>query len=416
MLPDAHRDARDAIQRFVRDDRARVLAALVKRCGFDVAEEAVDTAIEAAVRQWPDEGVPSSAAAWVMAVARRRAIDALRRRVVNSHARATVRALRDEHDANALAVLEDESFGDERLRLFFTCCHPAIAEETRIALALRWLSGLSTEDVARAFCVAPTTMAQRLFRAKAKIETAGIPYEVPEKSELRGRLASVLQVLYAIFNEGYVATTGPSLQRVDLSDEAVRLADVLCVLVEGHPDALSLLALLLLVHARRAARTTPDGSMLALDEQDRDRWDRAMIARGKSLLDRSLREGAPSAYAIEAAIQALHDDAPRYEDTDFAQIADLYRLLRAKVDAPIVALNEAVARSMIDGPEAGLRAVLALEGVEGIDGHHALYAAKADLLRRIGRSADARRAYDEAIAATRNEAERQFLARRRASA
>ncbi len=414
MLPNAQREAQRAIEAFVRDDRSRVLAALVKRCGFEVAEESLDAAIEAAVRQWPGEGTPSSPAAWVMAVARRRAIDALRHRATRSQGRATLRALRDERDADALSALEDEAFGDDRLRLFFTCCHPAIAEETRVALALRWLSGLSTDDVARAFCVAPATMAQRLTRAKAKIETAGIPYEVPEKSELRERLASVLEVLYAIFNEGYVATAGTSLQRVDLADEALRLAAILCALVDEHPDALSLRALLLLVHARRAARTASDGEMIALDEQDRALWDRAMISLGKSLLDRALRAGPPSAYAIEAAIQALHDESPSYVATDFAQIAELYRLLRAKVDAPIVALNEAVARSMVDGPEQGLRLVLALERAEGLQGHHALFAAKADLLRRLGRSAEAIAAYDAAIEATRNEPERRFLSRRRA--
>lgn len=413
MLGDSRAVAHEAIRAFVRDDRARVLAALVKRCGFEIAEESLDAAIESAVRQWPDEGVPDVPSAWVMAVARRRAVDALRHRAMSTSARATVRTLRDEREADVLASLEDEAFGDDRLRLFFTCCHPAIAPDTRVALALRWLSGLSTDDVARAFCVAPATMAQRLTRAKSKIETAGIPYEIPEKSELRERLGSVLEVLYAIFNEGYVATTGPSLQRIDLADEAVRLAEVLCALVEEHPDALSLLALLLLVHARRDARTSPDGEMIALDEQARDRWDHAMISRAKSLLARSLRAGPPSTYAIEAAIQALHDEAPSYAETDFAQIAALYGLLRAKTDAPIVALNEAVARSMVDGPAEGLRAVHALERVEGLAGHHALFAAKADLLRRLGRSKEARSAYDDAITATRNEAERRFLARRR---
>jgi RNA polymerase sigma-70 factor (ECF subfamily) len=258
-------------------------------------------------------------------------------------------------------------------------------------------------------------MAQRLTRAKAKIEAARIPYEVPERSELPARVDAVLEVVYAIFNEGYVATAGDALQRVDLAEEAVRLGELLVALLPESADARAMLALLLLVHARRDARAGADGAMIPLDAQDRARWDRAAIDRGRALLAESFALGPPGAYAIEAAMQALHDEAPRFEDTDFAQIVALYGLLRARADGPLVALNEAVARAMVDGPAAALADVESLEAAGALDGHHSLYATKADLLRRVGRAAEAAAAYDRAIAATRNDAERRFLAARRAA-
>lgn len=396
----------------VRAERTLLVATLVRRYGFDVAEEAVDAAIEAALEQWPAAGTPASPRAWLLAVARRRAIDGIRHRAVTDIAHRDLRVLAPEEASDGDPNLAD--FPDDRLRLVFTCCHPAITREAQVALALRWLSGLSTEDVARAFCVPVSTMAQRLTRAKSKIEIAGIPYEVPERKELDERVGAVLEVIYAIFNEGYVATAGEALQRVDLADEAVRLGELIVALLPESAEAKGMLALLLLIHARRAARSTgPLDELVPLEEQDRSRWDRAQIARGKSLLEASLASGPPTLYAIEAAIQAVHDDAPAYAATDFRQIVTLYRMLGARNDAPLIKLNEAVARSMTDGLEAALEDVLALERTGSLDGHPALPAAKADLYRRLGRSSDARIAYDDAITSTKNEAERRFLARRR---
>ena len=310
----------------VRVERTRLIATLVRRHGFDVAEESIDAAIEAALRQWPSEGVPRSPRSWLLAVARRRAIDLARHRAVATEVHDELRTLREqgEEDDGALP------FPDDRLRLVFTCCHPAIAPENQVALALRWISGLSTEDVARAFCVPVPTMAQRLTRAKSKIEAARIPYEVPERSELPARLASVLEVVYAIFNEGYVATAGAELQRIDLAEEARRLAELIVALIPESGDALAMLALLLLIDARRAARVSADGELVPLEEQDRSIWRHAAIARGKKLLERAMTLAPPSAYAIEAAIQALHDEATSYAATDFAQIVALYALLRRR--------------------------------------------------------------------------------------
>lgn len=417
-------EATAALGSVVKNERTRLVATLVRRYGFDLAEEAVDAAIAAALEQWPESGVPDSPRAWLLSVARRRAIDVVRRRVTAEAVHDDLRAL-----APGEAVEEEEGaeFPDDRLRLLFTCCHPAIAREAQVALALRWLSGLSTEDVARAFCVPVPTMAQRLTRAKTKIETAGIPYEVPERSELTERVDAVLEVIYAIFNEGYVATTGPELQRVDLAEEGLRLAELLVLLLpragargpsnvadpRGSADAKGLLALLLLIHARRHARVDANGELVPLEEQDRSLWDRAAIARGNETLREALVAGPPGAYAIEAAIQALHDEAESYAATDFRQIVVLYAMLRDKTDAPIVRLNEAVARAMVDGLSAALAAVLELEHDHDLAAHPALPAAKADLYRRLGRKAEARAAYDEAIRATKNDVERRFLARRR---
>ena len=406
-------DPAAVLARVVRAERAQLLASLVRRYGFDLAEECLDAAVESALRQWPAEGTPASPRAWLLAVARRRAVDALRRRAMTDVAHRSLRALAPAEDD----ALDDPArhLPDDRLRLLFTCCHPAIARDAQVALALRWVSGLSTDDVARAFCVPAPTMAQRLTRAKSKIEAAGIPYAVPERAELPARLAGVLEVVYAIFNEGYVATSGPSLQRVDLAEEAVRLAELVAALLPDAADARALAALVWLVHARRDARVDGGGALVPLDAQDRARWDADAVARGKAHLADALRLGAPSAYAIEAAIQALHDEAPRYDATDFAQIAALYDLLAARVDAPLVRLNAAVARAMVDGPAAGLAAVDALRSDEALARGHALHAARADLLRRLGRDREAAAAYDEAIAAARNDAERRFLEARRAA-
>jgi RNA polymerase sigma-70 factor, ECF subfamily len=405
-------DPAAALASVVRTERTRLVATLVRRYGFDLAEEAVDAAIEAALAQWPREGAPASPRAWLLAVARRRAIDRVRHRVTADEVHGALSAFAP---PDAAELDDAAAFPDDRLRLLFTCCHPAIAREAQVALALRWLSGLSTEDVARAFCVPVPTMAQRLTRARSKIETARIPYEVPEARELGGRLSSVLEVVYAIFNEGYVATAGPELQRNVLADEALHLAALVSELLPESAEAKAMRALLLLVHARRRARVSPEGELVPLDEQDRAAWDQDAIAHGKALLAEALASGRPTAYAIEAAIQALHDEAPTYEATDFPQILVLYRLLRQVNDAPVVALNEAVARAMVDGPEAALADVLALERGGALAAHPAIPAAKADLLRRLGRAGEARRAYDEAIAGTKNEAEQRFFRRRKAA-
>jgi RNA polymerase sigma-70 factor (ECF subfamily) len=378
----------------------------VRQYGFDLAEEAVDTAIESALAQWREQGTPASPRAWLLQVARRRAIDVVRHRGM---AKGVHHALEHAAASDVEEPEHEPEFPDDRLRLVFTCCHPAIARDAQVALALRWLSGLSTEDVARAFCLPVPTMAQRLTRAKAKIETAGIPYEVPERRELAERVSAVLEVVYAIFNEGYVATTGSELSRVDLEDEALRLAELLVSLLPEHAEAKAMLALLLLIRARRAARTGPEGELVPLEEQERTRWDRAMILRGQTLLEQALREGPASSYAIEAAIQAVHDSAQSFQATDFRQIVELYRLLRAHGDTPLVMLNLAVASSWVDGPEPALAQVLELEEARQLEAHHALFAAKADLLRRLGRVAEARAAYERAIQLTKNRAEQEFL-------
>jgi RNA polymerase sigma-70 factor, ECF subfamily len=402
-------DEQHTLAALVRDERTRLVATLVRQYGFDLAEEAVDAAVCAALEQWPRDGVPASPRGWLLSVARRRAIDVVRH----------CRTADDVHEALSTRSpdatdIDEQALPDDRLRLLFTCCHPAIARENQVALALRWLSGLSTEDVARAYCVPVPTMAQRLTRAKTKIEAARIPYEVPERRELADRVSAVLEVVYAIFNEGYVATTGSTLSRVDLAEEALHLAELTVSLLPGSSEARALLALLWLIHARRDARTDSNGGLVALDEQDRGRWDRAAIERGKALLRSALSAPGPvSAYAIEAAIQALHDDAPSYVATDFQQIVMLYGMLCHRTDAPIVALNEAVARAMVDGPALSLELLRALEQEASLRTHHAFHAARADMLRRLGRTDEAREAYDQAIACTKNSAEQTFLARRR---
>lgn len=403
-------DPRDALARTLRDERARIVAALVRRWGFDLAEECLDAAVEQALRQWPVEGVPTSPRAWLLSVARRRAIDAVRHRVMADEAHRALRVCADDLDE----ALEDPArhLPDDRLRLLFTCCHPALAPETQVALALRWLSGLSTDDVARAFCVPTATMAQRLTRAKSKIEGAGIPYEVPGREELPARIARVLEVIYAIFNEAYVATSGEALTRVDLAHEALRLSALAVELMPDEAATHALLALLTLIHARHDARTDADGTPVSLEDQDRARWDADAIARGRAHLLHSLTLGPPSPWTFEAAIQAVHADAPRYADTDFAQIVALYDLLCARVDSPVVRLNAAVARAHTDGPAAALARVEDL--ANELTAHPALHAARADLLARLGRLDEARGAWDRAITATRNEAERRFLQRRRA--
>jgi RNA polymerase sigma-70 factor (ECF subfamily) len=393
------------IARVFREEYGRCVATLIRFLGdIDLAEEAVQEAFTVAVARWPETGLPPNPGAWITTTARNRAIDHLRRE-----------ASRDERHARA-ALLHDsepslEDVGpviDDRLRLIFTCCHPALAQTAQVGLTLRLLGGLETPEIARAFLVPEPTMAQRIVRAKRKIAAAGIPYRVPTEAELPDRLRPVLAVVYLIFNEGYAASTGDSLVRDDLCLEAIRLARLLVELMPDEPEVLGLLALLLLTQSRSAARTTPDGSLAVLPDQDRGRWDRAMIAEGHALVRRCLQRGAPGPYQIQAAINAVHTDAAVAADTDWRQIVALYDQLMAISPTPVVALNRAVAIAEVNGPAAALDLVERLD----LDSYQPLHSTRADLLRRLGRSVEAADAYRQALALTTNPAERAFLLRR----
>ncbi|HEY4240216.1 MAG TPA: DUF6596 domain-containing protein [Kofleriaceae bacterium] len=395
-----------AIEAVFRAERARVLATTIRSTAgdFDLAEEAVQDAFAAALARWPTEGTPDEPRGWLVAVARNKAIDTIRRRV---KLREIVEASPASGDVETSLV----AVPDDRLRLIYTCCHPALAPDAQIALTLRTLGGLTTEEIARAFLAAPATMAQRLVRAKTKIREARIPYEVPEAAQLAERTDAVMTVLYLIFNEGYAATAGDSWLRRDLSREAIRLARLLVELAPA-PEPLGLLALMLLHDARRDARTDDAGDVVLLEEQDRARWDRAQIAEALDYVPRALRGGA-GPYALQGAIAALHASAARAEDTDWPQIAALFGELFARRPSPVVALNRAVAIAMAEGPAIGLPLIDAL-GTE-LGGYHLWHAARADLLRRLGDRAGAAAAYREALARAGSEPERRFLARRLAS-
>jgi RNA polymerase sigma-70 factor (ECF subfamily) len=395
-----------AIEEIFRSDWGRLLSALIHLLGdFDVAEEALQEAFAIAVTEWADE-VPRNPSAWLYGTARHKAIDRLRRQSRFAEKQVELAAMTAA--STAIDIEEESSVPDERLRLIFTCCHPALAEEAQVALTLRTLCGLTTEEIARAFLVPVATMAQRLVRAKSKIRGAAIPYRVPPASELRERLSAVMAVVYLVFNEGYAAASGTSLVRHDLCAEAIRLGRMLRMLMpDSELDAL--LALMLLHHSRRNARMS-DGDLVLLADQDRALWDRAEIDEGRGLLQSSLRRSTPGTYAREAAIAAVHADAVTASDTDWRQIVILYDRLYALHPTPIVALNRAVAISMADGPAAALPLVEALS--EPLAGYHLWHAARADLLRRLGRSEEALASYRRAHALAGNDAERRFLARR----
>ena len=400
--------ARAAVDAIYRAESRRVFATLIRLLGdFDLAEEALHEAFASAMKQWPAEGVPANPRAWLVSTGRFKAIDAIRRRA-RFDASLGELADRTETTAAPAELAEEAGVEDDRLRLIFTCCHPALPAEAQTALTLREVCGLTTEEIASAFLVAPSTLAQRIVRAKSKIRDAKIPYQIPSREDLPGRLDSVLQVIYLVFNEGYAASSGASMTVSDLSSEAIRLGRLLVELLpEG--EAIGLLALMLLHESRRAARTDANGEIVLLDDQDRSLWDRSLIAEGQSLVQQALGAREVGAYTLQAAISAIHSDAREPAATDWAQIVAIYDVLIQAVPTPVVELNRAVAVAMRDGPQAGLELVDAILTRGELAEYHLAHSVRADFCRRLGRTADARGAYERALALTRQEPERRFL-------
>ena len=410
MSADAAERARERVDEVYRSDSRRVLATLIRLLGdFDIAEEALHDAFRAALEQWPRDGVPANPRAWLVSAGRFKAIDGIRRR-------ARFDALDDVGEQAEVAIVdaaawEKESVEDDRLRLVFTCCHPALSPDAQVALTLREVCGLTTEEIARAFLTPAPTLAQRIVRAKAKIRDAGIPYQVPAHAELPDRLDAALRVIYLVFNEGYSASSGASLTRHDLSGEAIRLGRLLVELLP-EPEAVGLLALMLLHESRRAARTSPAGDLVLLSDQDRSLWNRAQITEGLALVERALSSRRFGPYTLQAAIGAVHAEAPSAAATDWAQIVGLYEVLARADPSPVVELNRAAAVAMRDGPAAGLALIDAILARGELGDYHLAHSARADFCRRLGRTAEARASYQRALALARQEPERRFLARR----
>jgi RNA polymerase sigma-70 factor (ECF subfamily) len=407
----ASEHARHTVDAVYRSDSRHVLATLIRLLGdFDIAEEALHDAFKAALEQWPRDGVPANPRAWLVSTGRFKAIDSIRRRT-------RFEPLPDDIDRRLVADTDDpkawndESIEDDRLRLVFTCCHPALSPDAQVAMTLREVCGLTTEEVARAFLSSPPTVAQRIVRAKAKIRNARIPYEVPTATDLPDRLDAVLRVVYLVFNEGYSASSGAALTRHDLSSEAISLGRLLVELLP-EPEALGLLALMLLHDSRRAARTSPSGELILLNDQDRLLWNRDQITEGLALVERAVAARQVGPYTIQAAIAAVHANAPNAAATDWAQIVALYDLLARAEPSSVVELNRAVAVAMRDGPSAGLALIDAILGRGDLSDYHLAHAARADLCRRLGQIAEARASYKRALSLTEQEPERRFLKRR----
>jgi RNA polymerase sigma-70 factor (ECF subfamily) len=411
MSDDAAERVREIVDVVYRTDSRRVLATLIRLLGdFDRAEEALHDAFTAAVERWPRDGVPANPRAWLVSTGRFKAIDGMRRRA-RFDASLTELAERLEADARDAAPGDEESVEDDRLRLIFTCCHPALPPDAQVALTLREVCGLTTEEIARAFLTGPPTVAQRIVRAKAKIRDARIPYQLPSVATLPGRLDSVLHVIYLVFNEGYSASSGASLTRHDLSNEAIRLGRLLNELL-AEPEVMGLLALMLLHESRRDARASPEGELVLLDDQDRESWNRDQIAEGSALVERALASRRFGPYTLQAAIAAVHAEAASAVGTDWAQIVGLYDVLIRADPSPVVELNRAAAVAMRDGPAAGLALIDAILARGDLGDYHLAHSARAELCRRLGQGAQARASYEKALALARQEPERRFLERR----
>ena len=415
---DADHIARERVEAVYQADSRRVLATLIRLLGdFDRAEEAMHDAFAAAMEQWPRDGIPENPRAWLVSTGRFRAIDAARRRArFDASAKDLAEHIERQHrDTDTgpgdLAATGDDELEDDRLRLIFTCCHPAITADAQIALTLREVCGLTTEEIAHAFLAAPSTVAQRIVRAKAKIRDARIPYQVPSRDELPSRLDSVLHVIYLVFNEGYSASSGTSVTRCDLSGEAIRLGRLLVQLLP-EPEAIGLLALMLLHESRRAARMTSDGELILLSEQDRRLWDRERIAEGRALVERALTSRRFGPYTLQAAIAAVHAEANTADATDWREIVGLYDVLMKAEPSSVVALNRAAAIAMLDGAEAGLKLIERLLADGELTEYHLAHSARGELCRRLGRTDDARAAYRRALALAKQQPERRFLERR----